>query len=170
MKTRIIGAAALAVAALGLTACATTSGSADTSTKPVATQPAASESAKAAAPTTIGSPFTYKDGLSVIVMDAVPATLHPEFDPKPGVIVTVQVQNKTAKALEQYVEVDVTSGPAGQTAQSDYDNSALGFQASIPPGGTATARYAFTGVVDPNVLTVAVRPTWDYEPAFFRKG
>lgn len=177
MKKTLITLALAGVTVAGLTGCATTSGSADGKATAVPTagsgsSPSASSPAKATGPVALGTPWTYKDGLTVIAMDATPVTIHPGFDPEPGIAVTVQVQNKTAKAIDPYFQVAVTSGAAGQTASSGFDSGQgiSGFEAPIPPGGTATAKYGFVKVVDPNVLTISVQPGFDYEPAFFKKG
>jgi hypothetical protein len=116
--------------------------------------------------------FAYEDGIEVQVTKVEPYTLGEhamEGNPgDPGVIVTVTIKNDTAAVFDaSMAEVLVTYGPNGNATEREYDEA--GFEGSIPPGKSATAKYDFSVVPqkDQDELLIQVSPDWDHVPTFF---
>jgi hypothetical protein len=69
----------------------------------------------------------------------------PEYDdtPTPDVVVTVTVKNGTGTAYDAVMSsLNLYGGPNGVQAESS--GSYYGFEGTIPPEGTATAKWSFT--------------------------
>lgn len=181
--------AAGAVALVLLTAaCGGVSGSTNLATLATTSSSAAPESSAPPEPTptptptptvataTIGKTFTYTDGLEVKVSSAVrftPSDTSAGAQPgQAGVLVTVSVTNGTGAAFDlTLVQVNFYAGAAGNQGTSVYDSAqdlGTGLSGSIPPGHTATAKYAFAAApADLGNVVVQVKPDFNHNPASF---
>jgi hypothetical protein len=119
----------------------------------------------------VGQPYTWTDGVTAIVTKIEDGNLSPQAYPRggPAKIVEIQVQNRSGATLTTYGTPYLRFGPAGYQAESatDYESGIEGFQGSIAPGQTATAKYAFIGVTDASTMTVEFAPSLNHQPAFW---
>ena len=89
-----------------------------------------------------------------------------------GLVATVSIKNGTSERFDLgSVIVNARAGSEGEQAESVYDSErgvGGGFEGTLAPGRTATARYGFA--VDPEDLDqiqIEVRPDYDRDPALF---
>lgn len=126
---------------------------------------------KASGPVPVGQAFTWEDGLSAIVTGVKDGN-GASYDPMPTKEVTVQVQNGTADVIDlSGSSATLTFGPAGQQAnrESWYSDNLAGFTGSVPPGGTVSAVFPFSGVTDASTLMVEFAPTYNHQSAFWKQ-
>jgi hypothetical protein len=118
--------------------------------------------------------YEWTDGLQAQVTSI--EQFVPEYDstPNPDVVVTVTVKNGTGGLYDATMStLNLYGGPNGTQAEGEYSYS--GFEGSIPPGGTATARWSFTVPAEHLTdLKIEFAPGWsddnyvtEYDPAFF---
>lgn len=119
--------------------------------------------------------FEYDDGVQVQVTSLETFTLG-EYaisgsQGDTGVIATVTIKNGTGGVFDASMcTVLLTYGPNGNATEREYNE--YGFEGSIPPGKTRTAKYDFGTVPGKHLdeLMVEVSPSWDHAPAFFEGG
>jgi hypothetical protein len=90
----------------------------------------------------VGGWFTWDNGLQAQVTAIERYT--PEYDdnPLPDVVVTITVKNGSDKVFDAAMSMmNLYGGPNGVQAESGYDF--YGFDGSIPPGTSATAKWSF---------------------------
>lgn len=123
----------------------------------------------------IGYHFVYTDGTGVTV------TSMSRFTPSDtstgvgagqvGVVVTITVQNNTGGNFElATVLCQMYTGASGNQAETVFDSAQGidGFSGSIPPGHSATGKFAFAvNQTDLGQLLVTVQPGFNYDPASF---
>jgi hypothetical protein len=120
-----------------------------------------------------GTWYTWDNGLEAQVTSLEQFT--PDYDttPTPDVIVTLTVKNGTGQLYDGLMAtMNLYGGPNGVQAEQEY--TFYGFDGSIPPGATATAKWSFTVPAEHlSDLRVEFRPGYDdsfteYEPGYFQ--
>jgi hypothetical protein len=118
--------------------------------------------------------YAWEDGLEAQITSIEQFT--PDYDstPNPDVIVTATIKNGTdANYDATSAMTTLYGGPNGVQAEDEF--SYYGFEGTIPPGGTATAKWSFTVPAEHlGQLKVELSPGYtddtymtEYEPAFF---
>lgn len=111
--------------------------------------------------------FTWDDGVEAQVTSIEQFT--PEYDSTPGpdVVATVTIRNGTDATIDAMMSTaNLYAGPNGAQAEEEY--SFYGFEGSIPPGQTATAKWAWTVPQEHlGQLRVEFSPSYEHDPAFF---
>lgn len=118
--------------------------------------------------------YAWEDGLEAQVTSIEQFT--PDYDstPTPDVVVTVTIKNGTGANYDAMsAMVTLYGGPNGVQAEDEF--SYYGFEGTIPPAGTATAKWSFTLPAEHlSQLKVELAPGYtddtymtEYEPAFF---
>jgi hypothetical protein len=117
----------------------------------------------------LGQGYTWADGITAIVTEIIDH--HRRYDNTAMKVVNVQFQNNAGVPVDvSEFSANMTFGPAGiaATPTGDYEAGIEGFASgSIPPGGTRTVKFGFSGVTDPSKMVVEVRG-WTHEPAFWQ--
>jgi hypothetical protein len=110
--------------------------------------------------------FTWSDGIEAQVTSLREATVDYASLPGPHVIATITVKNGTAAALDlTMATANLAGGPNGVQEESD---GLYGFEGSVPPGGNATADFAWAVPAEHMAqLRLEFAPSFEHDPAFF---
>jgi hypothetical protein len=110
--------------------------------------------------------FTWDDGVEAQVTKLEQASVEYAALPGPHVAATITVRNGSGATVDLILATaNLYSGPNGVQAESD---GLYGFEGSVPPGGTATAQYAWAVPAEHfGQLRVEFSPSFSHDPAFY---
>jgi len=138
----------------------------DDATPPAVEEPIAPPSDSGIAQVGSDEWFTWDDGVEAQVTTLEQINVEYAVSPGPHVAATITVRNGSGATVDLILATaHLYSGPNGVQAEAD---GLYGFDGSVPPGGTATAQYAWAVPAEHfGQLRVEFSPSFSHGPAFY---
>jgi hypothetical protein len=110
--------------------------------------------------------FTWTEGVEAQVTSLRVGNVEYTSLPGPHMIATVTVKNGSGGTMDlAMATANAYGGPNGVQAESD---GLYGFEGSVPPGGNATAEYAWAMPAEHHgQIRIEFAPSFEHDPAFF---